>query len=224
MLMTPDYSMTLCMVKYPFVGTGLGNEIVEEINEDVDNANHLSWDEGRKEATMESSDATGGAAISKTINEAIMDTQKQTLVFSMVFVFTALALVFLRGSPGETLLIRLKGSTRLAALTMIPVVSVIAWQPLIMNGVSSIEGGASLNMMTAMISAVVIGAGIDFGVHITERIREEGETLEGIRRAVQHTGQSIMEANLTTVAGLTGGLAVVWFRGFFSCCTPCSRG
>ena len=70
--------------------------------------------------------------------------------------------------------------------------------------------------MTAMISSVVIGAGIDFGVHITERIREEGETIEGIRRAVQHTGQSIMEANLTTVAGLTGGLFVVWFRGFFS--------
>jgi len=93
---------------------------------------------------------------------------------------------------------------------------VIAWQPLIMKGVSSFEGGASLNMMTAMISSIVIGAGIDFGVHITERVREEGENIEGIQRAVQHTGQSIMEANLTTVAALSGALAVVWFRGFFS--------
>jgi len=85
-----------------------------------------------------------------------------------------------------------------------------------MKSVSTVEGGASLNFMTAMISSVVIGAGIDFGVHITERVREEGESIQGIKRAVQHTGQSIMEANLTTVAALSGGLFVVWFRGFFS--------
>jgi len=215
-LIVTDYSMTICMVKYPFVGQGVGNRIVEELNEDVDTANSLTWNEGHGKATMQSSHATGGAAITKTINTAIMDTQVETLIFSMIFVFVTLAVVFLRGASGETLLLKFRSSSRYALLTMIPVVSVIAWQPLIMKGVSSFEGSASLNMMTAMISSVVIGAGIDFGVHITERIREEGETVEGIKRAVQHTGQSIMEANLTTVAGLTGGLFVVWFRGFFS--------
>ncbi|MCK4613710.1 MAG: MMPL family transporter, partial [Thermoplasmata archaeon] len=218
MLMTPDYSMTLCMIRYPYTGRGIGEQIIDEVNEDVDNANNFKWERNgeTKHATMHSSHATSGQAISLTIHEAIMDTQKQTLFFSMVFVFIALTLVFLKGSKGKTFKERLKKAVRYAGLTMIPVLSVIAWQPIIMKSVSTFEAGASLNFMTAMISSVVIGAGIDFGVHITERIREEGETIEGIKRSVQHTGQSIMEANLTTVAALSGGLYVVWFRGFFS--------
>jgi len=218
MLMTPDYSMTLCMIRYPYTGRGLGEQIVDHINEDVRNANNLVWEKDgeTKYATLGASKTTGGQAISLTIQEAIMDTQKKTLLLSLFFVFMALTVVFYIGSKSTMILVRLKEGIRYAAITMIPVTTVVAWQPLIMKSVSSFEGGASLNFMTAMISSVVIGAGIDFGVHITQRIREEGETLEGIERAVQHTGQSIMEANFTTVAGLSGGLFVVWFRGFFS--------
>jgi len=167
-------------------------------------------------STTAISKTTGGAAISITIHEAIMETQMKTLLLSLLFVFIALTIVFTKGSKARSIVDSLKEGIRYSTFTMIPVATVVAWQPLIMKSVSSFEGGASLNFMTAMISSVVIGAGIDFGVHITERIREEGETLAGIKRAVQHTGQSIMEANLTTVAGLTGGLFVVWFRGFFS--------
>jgi len=202
MLMTPDYSMTLCMIRYPYVGRALGQQIVDHINEDVDDANTLTFNHGQEKATLHSSHATLGAAISLTINRAIMETQYRTLFLSLIFVFIALLGIF--------------RSWRYAILTMIPVLSVVGWQPIVMKSVSSFEAGASLNFMTAMISSVVIGAGIDFGVHITERIREEGETIEGIKKAVQHTGQSIMEANLTTVAGLSGGLFVAWFRGFFS--------
>ncbi len=207
MLMTPDFSMTLAMVRFPFVGTGVGEQIVDSVNTIADDAN------SREGSSVKISHATSGAAISLTIDEAIMNTQLKTLVLSLVLVFVALTLVFLRSDVSWA---GAKKALRYALLTMIPVATVVAWQPLIMKGVSSFDGGASLNMMTAMISSVVIGAGIDFGVHITERIREEGETIEGIKRAVQHTGQSIMEANLTTVAGLSGGLFVVWFRGFFS--------
>ena len=218
MLMTPDYSMTLCMIRYPYTGRGLGEQIIDNINEDADNANNLVWEDGgeTKYATLHSSKATSGQALSITIHEAIMETQRQTLILSLIFVFVALSLVFFQGSKQSQLIPRVKEGLRYAIITMIPVASVVAWQPLIMASVATFEGGASLNFMTAMISSVVIGAGIDFGVHITQRIREEGETLEGIQRAVQHTGQSIMEANLTTVAGLSGGLAVIWFRGFFS--------
>jgi len=218
MLMTPDYSMTLCMIRYPYVGRGLGKQIIDHINEDVHNANTLSWQRNgiTRYSTMHSSKATMGQAIALTIHDAIMETQRQTLFFSMIFVFIALTVVFYPWKSEASFLDKLKKGVRWAALTMIPVLSVIAWQPIIMKSVSTVEGGASLNFMTAMISSVVIGAGIDFGVHITERVREEGESIQGIKRAVQHTGQSIMEANLTTVAALSGGLFVVWFRGFFS--------
>ena len=207
MLMTPDYSMTLCMISYPYSGRGVQEDIVDSINSIVDEAN------GRDGATIKSSHLTGGAAISITIHEAIMDTQYKTLLLSLLFVFIALTLVFLKDDISKIGLVK---AVRLALLTMIPVATVVAWQPLIMKSVSTVEGGASLNFMTAMVSSVVIGAGIDFGVHISHRIREEGETPGGIKRAVQHTGQSIMEANLTTVAGLSGGLFVAWFVGFFS--------
>jgi len=211
MLMTPDYSMTLCMIKYPFVGREIGEKIINSINSIVDETNE------RENSTIHISHATGGAAISLTIHNAIMMIQKETLLLSLIFVFIALTAVFLKDYIGKgSWTYGFKKALRYAVLTMIPVLTVVAWQPLIMKGVSSFEGGASLNFMTAMISSVVIGAGIDFGVHITHRIREEGESIEGIKRAVQHTGQSIMEANLTTVAGLSGGLFVVWFRGFFS--------
>jgi predicted RND superfamily exporter protein len=210
MLMTPDYSMTLCMIQYPYSGRAIQEQIIDSVNGIVDDINTAPG------STTAISQTTGGAAISITIHEAIMDTQMKTLLLSLLFVFIALTLVFTKGSKAESTGASFKEGLRYSIFTMIPVATVVAWQPLIMKSVSSFEGGASLNFMTAMISSVVIGAGIDFGVHITERIREEGETLAGIKRAVQHTGQSIMEANLTTVAGLTGGLFVVWFRGFFS--------
>jgi len=207
MLMTPDYSMTLCMINYPRAGRAVQEDIINNVNRIVDETN------GRQGSTIKISHATAGAALSITIHEAIMDTQMKTLMLSLLFVFIALTVVFLRDDISKTGLVK---AVRLAILTMIPVSTVIAWQPLIMKSVSTVEGGASLNFMTAMVSSVVIGAGIDFGVHISHRIREEGETVGGIKRAVQHTGQSIMEANLTTVAGLSGGLFVAWFVGFFS--------
>lgn len=210
MLMTPDYSMTLCMIQYPYSGRAIQEEIIDSVNGIVDDTNNAPG------STTAISQTTGGAAISITIHEAIMDTQVRTLLLSLLFVFIALTVVFTKGSKADNIASAFKEGLRFSLFTMIPVATVVAWQPLIMKSVSTFEGGASLNFMTAMISSVVIGAGIDFGVHITERIREEGETLAGIQRAVQHTGQSIMEANLTTVAGLTGGLFVVWFRGFFS--------
>jgi len=207
MLMTPDYSMTLCMINYPRAGRAVQEDIINNVNRIVDETN------GRQGSTIKISHATAGAAISITIHEAIMDTQYKTLLLSLLFVFIALTVVFLKDDISKTGFLK---ALRLAILTMIPVATVVAWQPLIMKSVSTVEGGASLNFMTAMVSSVVIGAGIDFGVHISHRIREEGETPGGIKRAVQHTGQSIMEANMTTVAGLSGGLFVAWFVGFFS--------
>ena len=194
MLMTDDYSMTLCMISFPYEGPGLTKAVVEELDEIVDKS-RKNWKEGWMSHT------TGWAALGEDIRVAIMDTQLMTIALSLLFVFIILTLIF--------------KSPRIAFLTMIPVFIVVSWQPLTMKGVSGMASGASLNMLTAMIGSIVIGSGIDFGVHISQRIKEEGETIEGVKRAVQHTGQSILEANMTTVLGLSGGLIVLWFRGFF---------
>jgi len=63
--------------------------------------------------------------------------------------------------------------------------------------------GWPLDLMTVMVASLVIGAGIDFGIHITHRFREEfhgGELTpeESIRNTVKNVGRALVAAALTT--------------------------
>jgi len=63
--------------------------------------------------------------------------------------------------------------------------------------------GWSLDIMTVMVAALVIGAGIDFGIHITHRFREEfhanGNGLEdALKNTVKNVGRALLAAALTT--------------------------
>lgn len=74
-----------------------------------------------------------------------------------------------------------------------------------------------LNMVTALIFAVLLGLGIDFGVHMTTRYLDErgrGKSLhESLRLALLKTGRAIVTAGLTTAVGL-GVLVLAEFKGF----------
>ncbi len=70
--------------------------------------------------------------------------------------------------------------------------------------------GWPLDFMTVMISALVIGAGIDYGIHVTHRFREEWhyggvEVDEAIRRTVGHVGKALLAAAVTTA----GAFAII---------------
>lgn len=74
--------------------------------------------------------------------------------------------------------------------------------------------GWPLDLMTVMVASLVIGAGIDFGIHITHRFREEfhgnGSTAEeAIRNTVKHVGRALVAAALTTC----GVFAILGFSG-----------
>ncbi|RJP27743.1 MAG: RND family transporter [Actinobacteria bacterium] len=74
--------------------------------------------------------------------------------------------------------------------------------------------GWPLDLMTVMVASLVIGAGIDFGIHITHRFREElhgnGSTLkEAIRDTVKNVGRALVAAALTTC----GVFAILGFSG-----------
>ncbi len=63
--------------------------------------------------------------------------------------------------------------------------------------------GWPLDFMTVMVSSLVIGAGIDFGIHITHRFMEEWrdggvEIDEAIRRTVGNVGKALLAAAVTT--------------------------
>ncbi len=74
--------------------------------------------------------------------------------------------------------------------------------------------GWPLDLMTVMVAALVIGAGIDFGIHITHRFREEfhanGTTLqEALTNTVKNVGRALLAAALTTC----GVFAIIGFSG-----------
>ncbi len=60
---------------------------------------------------------------------------------------------------------------------------------------------------------MIIGVGIDNGVHVMQRIRLEGRAGMGV--VLRHTGRAILIASLTTMIGF-GSLALASHRGLSS--------
>jgi predicted RND superfamily exporter protein len=63
--------------------------------------------------------------------------------------------------------------------------------------------GWPLDFMTVMVSSLVIGAGIDFGIHVTHRFMEEWrdggvDIDEAMRRTVGNVGRALLSAAITT--------------------------
>jgi len=83
---------------------------------------------------------------------------------------------------------------------MIPVATVILWQPLLMQ-----SGDVNVNIFTAMIGTIVFGIGVDDSIHVMHRIQEEGETPHGMASSIEQTGQTVFETTITTVSGISAG-------------------
>jgi predicted RND superfamily exporter protein len=81
--------------------------------------------------------------------------------------------------------------------------------------------GWPLDFMTVMVSSLVIGAGIDFGIHVTHRFREEWhfggvEIDEAIRRTIGNVGKALVAAAITTAGAfaIIGTSRIVFMRRF----------
>ncbi len=75
----------------------------------------------------------------------------------------------------------------------------------------------SLNILTAFVASVLIGLGIDNGIHLLARFQAETakglDGAEAVRRTFGNTGRGVMVAALTTIAGFAS-LAPSEFRAF----------
>jgi predicted RND superfamily exporter protein len=122
---------------------------------------------------------TGLGAILSDLNSLLLPSQIQSIAIAIIAVFACLALVF--------------RSFKYGAFTLIPLLLVVLWEPMLLVGLN-----VPLSVITIAIASIVIGTGIDFGVHITERIREEvklGKSGTAASQvAVMTTGQSLLEA------------------------------
>ena len=178
MLMNEGGTKAIVYVSQPYMNLNVAGELRDEIDDILG--------EGPKLLNTRTSLLTGGLPVSLDINEGIHDTQSTTTLLTLLVLTILLMFVF--------------RSPRLGVYTMIPVAVVILWQPLLMQ-----SGDVNVNIFTAMIGTIVFGIGVDDSIHVMHRIREEGETPEGMASAIEETGQTIFETTITTVSGIAAG-------------------
>ncbi len=141
-------------------------------------------------APVKISALTGVAAIGTSVNAQLISSQITTLVICIVLVFFVLTLTFGR-------------NWKLGLLTTFPVVWVISLEPL-----TFVALGQPLSLVTVMIGSIVIGVGIDFSIHITQRVIENGMNMPSVYNAIAKTAQTLAEATLVTLVGLTAAFAI----------------
>jgi predicted RND superfamily exporter protein len=172
-LVSRDYSKALVYIDMPSMDAVKTEKTVNAVNKVVED-----YPAGKSTSRL-----TGFAALLVAVNNLLMWNSLFSLFIALVIVFFVLIIIF--------------RSLRYAALTLIPVSMVVAWEPLTL-GLTGID----LNLVTAMIGSIIVGIGIDYGIHMTERVRESGENFPGIKKSVETSGFTFMEATATIVAGL----------------------
>ena len=191
MLLTDEYDKALIYVSMPYVNIDDTAIIVKDIDQIAEIRNRqMSFENAHM------SQLTGGPPVTIAINEGIQETQFDTIKLSLLLVLIAMICVF--------------WSVKYGFITFLPILLVILWYPATVDA-----GGTNLNIFTAMVGTIIIGIGIDNSIQISERVREEGATPEGIQKAVENTGQSVVEATFTTMGGVFSGVIISFYRTQF---------
>ncbi len=150
---------------------------VKSTGQAVDGVNHFA---GLDEKSTE---LVGVASVTIEVNNLIVGSQWRSLGFALLFTVLTLGLVF--------------GSAKFALLTTIPVAFTVFMQWIVMD-----SGGVTLSLVTVMIGSILVGVGVDFSIHIANRVRELGGSIDAIRIACASTGMSLFEAVSVTILGL----------------------
>nr|AIF01424.1 transport protein [uncultured marine group II/III euryarchaeote KM3_147_B09] len=191
MLLTDEYDKALIYVSMPYVNIDDTTIIVNDIDKIAEvRDRQMSFENAQM------SQLTGGPPVTIAINEGIQETQFDTIKLSLLLVLIAMICVF--------------WSVKYGFITFLPILLVILWYPATVDA-----GGTNLNIFTAMVGTIIIGIGIDNSIQISERVREEGATPEGIQKAVENTGQSVVEATFTTMGGVFSGVIISFYRTQF---------
>lgn len=102
-------------------------------------------------------------------------------------------------------------SLRDALLSLLPLLVGLVWMLGAMDAV-----GLPMNFMNVFVTTMIIGIGVDYGVHAVHRYREVNEHGHGdLGRGLVETGKAIVVASLSTVVGF-GSLATSRYPGLRS--------
>jgi hydrophobe/amphiphile efflux-3 (HAE3) family protein len=128
---------------------------------------------------------TGSVILTVTTMDALQDSQIWSTTVSILFALVVLILIYRRMSLG--------------VIAIIPVLISSVW----ILGTMYLFG-ISINVFTVSITALTIGLGIDYAIHIIERYREERKVAEpevAINKTIHNTGAALFISGITTVSG-----------------------
>ena len=179
LFISPDYQRTLIYIDMPFMDVKGTEKTATQINNWAKAAGN-----SENPISVLGDKLIGVASVTIEVNNLIVGSQWTSLAFALGFTILTLALVF--------------RDIRYALLTTVPVGFTVAMQWLVMD-----SGGVSLSLVTVMIGSILVGVGIDFSIHIANRVKELGGTIDAIRTSCASTGMSLFEATTVTAAGLT---------------------
>jgi predicted RND superfamily exporter protein len=170
-----DYDRTLVYIDMPFIPVADTKVAVDQINEYTEGFQGVHQERAEK--------LTGVAATAIEVNQLIVDSQWTSLGFAIILTLITLAVVF--------------KDIRYSFWTTSPVIATVALQWLVMW-----QMDVPLSLVTVMIGSILVGVGVDFSIHISNRIRELGGGLDAIRSAAVGTGMSLFEAAVVTSLGM----------------------
>jgi len=175
LFMSSDYQRSLIYIDMPFMDVKSTEAAASQI--DTFAAQDTS-------GGITSTKLVGVASVTIEVNELIVGSQWNSLGFALLFTVLTLGLVF--------------RDVQYAILTTIPVAFTVFMQWMVMD-----SGDVTLSLVTVMIGSILVGVGVDFSIHIANRVRELGGSLDAIRIACASTGMSLAEATTITALGLT---------------------
>lgn len=178
-----DGEFTIALVKLP--------ENAETLSSDLSNA--LILEDGIRSATATLHEnytvmITGQYMISYEATTVLREAQLTSLVVTLIVVLSMLSMVFY---------VKYKNLV-LGLITTVPVVLVCVW----IIGTMYLLG-ISLNVMTVTITALTVGMGVDYSIHVTHRFIEEREKNRGtsavVSRTISSTGTALLGSATTTM-------------------------
>ncbi len=175
LFISEDYEKSLIYIDMPFLDVKSTERAVSQID------NYAAQDTATGGVT--STRLIGVASVTIEVNNLVVGSQWDSLFYALLFTVLTLGLVF--------------RDIRYAILTTLPVTFTVFMQWLVMD-----QGSVSLSLVTVMIGSILVGVGVDFSIHIANRVKELGGSVDAIRIACASTGMSLTEAVTVTIAGM----------------------
>ncbi|AFZ73244.1 MMPL family transporter [Natronobacterium gregoryi] len=134
--------------------------------------------------------ATGDPIVNYIVEQDLFVTVLQSLVVTLVAVFTFLTVAY-----------RLAGnSATLGAVTLLPVAFATSW---ILGTMSLV--GMPFNVLTGMITSLTIGLGVAYSIHVSARytleLERQGNVWAALHTTVTGTGGALLGSAATTIGG-----------------------